>query len=70
MVQDDPTKRPTIDEVVQQWEGIRKGLSSWKLRSRVVDKDEFAAVGLFRSISHTFKRIRDAVSGLSAIPTP
>ncbi|KAJ6496871.1 hypothetical protein DFH09DRAFT_1103500 [Mycena vulgaris] len=33
MVQDDPAKRPTIDEVVARFDEIRAGLSSWKLRS-------------------------------------
>ncbi|KAF9035260.1 kinase-like domain-containing protein [Panaeolus papilionaceus] len=35
MVQDDPTKRPTIEQVVEDFELIVKELSSWKLRSRM-----------------------------------
>ncbi|KAF5347697.1 hypothetical protein D9757_013495 [Collybiopsis confluens] len=35
MTQDDPAKRPTMDQVVIRFAEIRKGLSWWKLRSRV-----------------------------------
>ncbi|KAJ7223890.1 hypothetical protein B0H12DRAFT_1030882, partial [Mycena haematopus] len=41
MVKDDPTKRPTADEVVVRFAEIQKGLSSWKLRSRVLGKREY-----------------------------
>lgn len=40
MVQDDPMKRPTIDEVVRRFSEIWKTLSWWKLRSRLVDKEK------------------------------
>ncbi|KAJ7148994.1 hypothetical protein C8R43DRAFT_925245, partial [Mycena crocata] len=36
MTAEDPAKRPTMDEVVERFAVIRNGLSSWKLRSRVV----------------------------------
>ncbi|KAJ3715367.1 kinase-like domain-containing protein [Lentinula raphanica] len=38
MTHDDPSKRPTMDEVVVRFEEISKTLSWWKLRSRVSDK--------------------------------
>lgn len=44
MVQDDPSKRPTIDEVVARFEKLRKALPWWKLRSRLVRKDEPAVL--------------------------
>ncbi|KIM38846.1 hypothetical protein M413DRAFT_75436 [Hebeloma cylindrosporum] len=34
MVQDGPAKRPNMNEVVQRFEEIVRGLSQWKLRSR------------------------------------
>lgn len=40
MCQDDPTKRPTMTKVVSRLEEIIEGVSGWKLRSRVVSKDE------------------------------
>ncbi|EDR04970.1 uncharacterized protein LACBIDRAFT_330201 [Laccaria bicolor S238N-H82] len=36
MTNPNPSKRPTMEEVVAQYSEIRKGLSSWKLRQRVV----------------------------------
>ncbi|KAJ7748427.1 hypothetical protein B0H16DRAFT_1553380 [Mycena metata] len=43
MVQSDPAKRPTIDEVVSRFQEIHSRLSWWKLRSRVVKKTEVTA---------------------------
>ncbi|KAJ7467092.1 hypothetical protein FB451DRAFT_1040556, partial [Mycena latifolia] len=36
MATKDPTRRPTIDEAVERFTGIRNRLNFWKLRSRVV----------------------------------
>ncbi|KAF8834107.1 hypothetical protein BDN67DRAFT_1016853 [Paxillus ammoniavirescens] len=38
MVQRDPSKRPTMDEVMKRFDTIQAGLRTWQLRSRVVDK--------------------------------
>ncbi|KAJ6590337.1 hypothetical protein B0H10DRAFT_2091226 [Mycena sp. CBHHK59/15] len=38
MIQEDPTKRPTSSEVLSRFKEIKAGLSSWKLRSRVVHR--------------------------------
>ena len=40
MTNPDPLKRPTMDEVVSWYREIQQGLSSWKLRRRVVRSDE------------------------------
>ncbi|KAJ6496883.1 hypothetical protein DFH09DRAFT_1103512 [Mycena vulgaris] len=56
MVQDDPAKRLTIDEVVARFDEIRAGLSSWKLRSRVVKKSDFR-FNIPRILSHWFRRV-------------
>ena len=57
MVQDDPTMRPTIDDVVSRFDDIRRSLSTWKLRSRAVKKKEDGIVGLYRGTIHAFKFI-------------
>ncbi|KAJ7354603.1 hypothetical protein DFH08DRAFT_855393 [Mycena albidolilacea] len=41
MVQADPAKRPTIDEVVARFADIRRGLSGWKLRSTLLAEGNF-----------------------------
>jgi hypothetical protein len=40
MVQDDPAKRPKMDEVVSRFREIEGKLSTWKLRSRIDRRDE------------------------------
>lgn len=40
MVQDDPSKRPQMDEVLSQFTAICQSLSNSKLRSRVVNADD------------------------------
>ena len=69
MVQDDPTKRPNMDEVVERFEVIRKGLSSWKLRSRVVHKNDHPVAGVYRAIAHWIRRIGFIVRRVPPVPT-
>ncbi|KAH7906825.1 hypothetical protein BJ138DRAFT_1071218 [Hygrophoropsis aurantiaca] len=68
MVQDDPTKRPTMDEVVPRFESIYKGLSSWKLRSRVFKKNESSLSGFFRGISHWTRRTQYVIGRRPSMP--
>jgi len=70
MVQDDPAKRPNVDEVVARFETIHQGLSFWKLRSRVVQEGERALGGFFRSIWHWARRIQFVVTGVPSVPMP
>lgn len=70
MVQADPSNRPNMDEVVARFNKICAGLSSWKLRSRVVDKDEEKIERVTRSVHHWARRIRFVAAGVPAVPTP
>ncbi|KAI0253541.1 hypothetical protein BJV78DRAFT_1122973, partial [Lactifluus subvellereus] len=45
MVQEDPTKRPTMDEVVTHFAEIKGKLSTWKLRSRMARRNEVWPLG-------------------------
>jgi hypothetical protein len=69
MVQDDPTKRPTIDQVVTRFEAIRKALSASELRSRVSSRDEVAVEGFIRAIPYIARKIKYTLQGRPAIPT-
>ena len=51
MVQDDPAARPNMDEVVAEFDVIRRGLSISKLRSRVVERGEGPITGFFRNVA-------------------
>ena len=68
MVQDDPNQRPSIDEVVARFEKIRQGLSSWKLRSRVVKRGDTIIPGIYRSITHWYRRVAFIATKVPPIP--
>ncbi|KAF8838515.1 hypothetical protein BDN67DRAFT_971432 [Paxillus ammoniavirescens] len=70
MIQADPSKRPTMDEVVARFDTICRSLSSWKLRSRVVDEDEDEFEWFTRTISHWTRRIGFVVRGVPAVRAP
>ena len=70
MTQDDPTKRPNMDEVVARFEEIRKGLSRWKLRSRLVRRKDNVVAGIFRGFAHWARRIGFILKRVPAVPTP
>lgn len=70
MVQDDPSARPTIDEVVQRFEEIRKSLTWWKLRSRLVENDEARGDRVARAFHHFFRTLAHIVCFHDSVPTP
>ena len=64
MTQQDPAKRPTMDEVVERFNTIRQKLSWWKLRGRLVRRRDgvlklvfFGLVHIFRTASYVVRRI-------------
>lgn len=69
MVQKDPSKRPTMDEVVQRFAAIRAGLSTWKLRSRMVSEGEKVYHSMTRGTSHWIRQIGYITRRIPAIPT-
>ena len=70
MIQADPDKRPKMDEVVSQFDDIRRGLSRRKLRSRVVDVNEDLFERVVRTTLHWTRRIGFVARGIPAIPGP
>ena len=70
MVQDDPTKRPPMDEVIARFNAIRASLSSSKLRSRPVGRREFFVAAFLRYIPHSKRRIMYMYRGVPPIPSP
>ena len=69
MVQDDPSKRPTISEVAARYEKIIASLGTWKLRSRIVRKKDWAVIGVYRAIRHVYRTVWYVVSCTPAVPT-
>jgi hypothetical protein len=70
MVQNDPTKRPTMDEVITRFSEIRRKLSAWKLRSRISRKNELWPVTAWRSVSHWCRTVSYVLGRKAAIPEP
>ncbi|KAL1945766.1 hypothetical protein VTO73DRAFT_1768 [Trametes versicolor] len=70
MVQDDPTKRPTIQDVIGQFDELVKPLGSQKLRSRLIYRKEGAGDALVRRIAHAFWTARYILTRKPAIPRP
>ncbi|RDB25039.1 hypothetical protein Hypma_007481 [Hypsizygus marmoreus] len=68
MVTKDPKQRPTMNEVVARFDTIVEGLSSWKLRSRVVDIGERPVRGAMRSLVHWTKQLGFMALRIPPIP--
>ncbi|KAJ3722150.1 kinase-like domain-containing protein [Lentinula guzmanii] len=70
MVVDDPSKRPTMDEVVPRFSDIIDKVPWWKLRARATKKDEFLLVKPFRAVYHVFWTASMMLLLKPAIPSP
>ena len=70
MTQEDPSKRPMAQEVVSRFAEIRRGLSIWKLRSRVVRRDETRPMRALRSGMHLFRTAGYILARKAAVPEP
>ncbi|KAA1473351.1 hypothetical protein DENSPDRAFT_822699, partial [Dentipellis sp. KUC8613] len=68
MIQEDPSKRPDINEVVSRFANIRASLSSWKLRSRTIRRKEWKVVTLWKFPPHIVRTTRFIVTRTPAIP--
>ncbi|KAJ7782459.1 hypothetical protein DFH07DRAFT_900876 [Mycena maculata] len=67
MVQPDPTLRPTMDEVVERFDAIVRGLSHRKLRSRVVKADTH--FNWYYAVTHWFRKVGFIIRRYPAIPS-
>jgi hypothetical protein len=70
MTQDDPSKRPVINDVVSRWEVILKSLTTRQLRSRLIPRDETFFSGLWASFGAFRRRIWYIISRKAALPNP
>jgi len=58
MVQDEPERRPTIDEVVSRFMDMRLSLSARKLRSRLVARNENPVERVVKGVKHVLGNTR------------
>ncbi|KAI0062806.1 hypothetical protein BV25DRAFT_1915928 [Artomyces pyxidatus] len=70
MVAVDPSSRPTIEQVVALFDGIRAAQSTWKMRSRLRPVREGIVLASWRSIGHWYRRAGYVIRARSAIPYP
>ena len=65
MVQDEPEKRPTIDEVISRFDEIRASLQARKLRSRLVANNENRVERVVKSMKHALvRKVSHSVPGI------
>ncbi|KAJ6507324.1 kinase-like domain-containing protein [Mycena vitilis] len=70
MCLEDPTKRPTIDEVVDRFSRIKAEVSEWRLRSRFKTEKRFFLLDIIHATGHWIRQIQFALMHLPAIPSP
>ncbi|KZV77314.1 hypothetical protein PENSPDRAFT_621715 [Peniophora sp. CONT] len=68
MTQEDPSKRPKIEEVVQRFGELRASLSKKTLRSRIVDKRTIYPS--FSGLRFRLRSLKLALTGTPPIPDP
>ncbi|KAL1743433.1 hypothetical protein HDZ31DRAFT_40943 [Schizophyllum fasciatum] len=70
MVQADPFKRPTIDEVVTRLETIVFSLTAWKLRSRIAKAGDTLLYSTYLAVTHWARCARFVITRRPAVPSP
>ncbi|EIW83440.1 hypothetical protein CONPUDRAFT_136453 [Coniophora puteana RWD-64-598 SS2] len=68
MMHKDPKQRPSATEVVERFDNLTKGLSSWKLRSRVIYRGEDVFTNTLHGTTHWFRRVRFVLTRTPSIP--
>ncbi|KIK54377.1 hypothetical protein GYMLUDRAFT_249527 [Collybiopsis luxurians FD-317 M1] len=69
MVQNDPSKRPNMDEVIFRFSSIVDSLAWYNLRSRTVMKNERLFLKPFRALSHLVRTCGTILARNPAIPS-
>lgn len=70
MTDEDPTKRPMIEEVVEKFDRIRGSLSEIKLRSPITPKNDHILFTVFRHTMQLTRTVRYIIHQIPAIPVP
>jgi hypothetical protein len=68
MCQDNPAKRPTMKEVVPRFEALIGNLPWWKLRSRVIPKNEHIFLRILQFPRHWARQVIAIAKRRPAIP--
>lgn len=68
MIQDDPTKRPKIGDVMKRFDELVAGFGSWKLRSRTSSRADNPFVNFGRLVSHWGRKVHFLINRTPSIP--
>ena len=70
MTHTNPSKRPSIEDVVAKFSLIRESLSSFKLRSPIISKHDPSLFSVFRCAKQIMHTLQDIVLHSAAVPEP
>jgi hypothetical protein len=68
MTDDDPEKRPVIEDVIARFSRIRNSLSRSKLRSPITSRKDPSLIIAFRYVRQTIRTVEYILCQTSAIP--
>ncbi|KAH9960991.1 kinase-like domain-containing protein [Lactifluus volemus] len=70
MIQEDPARRPTMNEVVTRFSELKGKLSTWKLRTRMARNNEIWPVAAWRTFGHWYRTVGYVLARKAALPEP
>jgi hypothetical protein len=70
MTDEDPAKHPTIEEVVERFDGIRCSLSTDELHSPITSKNDPTLFAMFRYAIQLTRTLFRGIQRRPAIPVP
>ena len=70
MTDENPAKRPTIEEVVERFDHIRGSFSEIKLRSPITPKNDPILFTVFRHVMQMTRTVPYIICRRPAIPVP
>ncbi len=70
MTDENPAKRPTIEEVIEKFDDIRYSLSTIKLRSPIISRKDPTTFTMFRHALQLTRTLLYVIQRRPAIPVP
>lgn len=70
MTDENPAKRPTIEEVIERFDEIHSSLSTVKLRSPIISKKDPTVFTIFRCARQLTRTLLYVIQRVPAVPVP
>jgi hypothetical protein len=68
MTDENPVKRPTIEEVIEKFDEIRSSLSTVKLRSPIISKKDPTIFTIYRHARQLTRTVLYVIQRMPAVP--